>query len=159
MAQRRSKRHHHAMSDELDFTPLISVLIIIIFFLLLTAVFAKIAIIDIYLPQEGQGSETAEQNAPSVGVLAIKITEDGFELGGIGGGVLIPKNSQGLNFNELTNQLIAIKDKYPRKEDVILLFDKDISYDTVVKVMDASREITDGTRRILFPLVSLGENR
>ena len=159
MAQRRSKRHHTAMSDELDFTPLISVLIILIFFLLLTAVFAKIAIIDIYLPQEGQSSETAEQNTPSVGVLAIKITEDGFELGGIGGGDLIPKSAQGLNFKELTNKLIAIKDKYPQKEDVILLFDKDISYDTVVKVMDASRETTDGTKRILFPMVSLGENR
>lgn len=147
------------MSDDLNLTPMIDIFIILIFFLLLTAVFAKIAIIDIYLPQEGQSSETTEQNAPSVGVLAIKITEGGFELGGIGGGVLIPKNSQGLNFNGLTHQLIAIKDKYPQKEDVILLFDKDISYDTVVKVMDASRETTDGTKRILFPMVSLGENR
>lgn len=143
------------MSDDLNLTPMIDIFIILIFFLLLTAVFAKIAIIDIYLPQEGQGSEL-EQNTPPK-VLTIKTSGKGFELDGIGGKILIPGNEHVLNFKELTNKLISIKKRYPQKDDVILLFDADISYDTVVKVMDASRETAEIPKRTLFPAVSLGK--
>jgi biopolymer transport protein ExbD len=146
------------MDEDLNLTPMIDIFIILIFFLLLTAVFAKVAVIDIYLPQEGQAGGAAEPNAP-VTILAIKITEKGFELGGIGGNMFIPKTGQGLNYRELTNKLAAIKEEYPQKEDAIFLFDQDIPYDTVVKVMDASRETSDSPRKTLFPLVSLGENR
>ncbi len=157
MANRPSRRRHtHSESDDLNLTPMIDIFIIIIFFLLLTAVFARTAIIDIYLPQEGGASN---QSAAESEVLTIKITEKGFELGGIGGQSFIPKTGENLDFKELTNQLINIKDKYPQKEDVVLLFDPATPYEIVIKVMDASRETTEGTKRTLFPLVSLAENR
>jgi len=134
---------------------MIDIFIIIIFFLLLTAVFARTAIIDIYLPQEGGASG---QSGVPPQVLTIKITEKGFELGGIGGEKIIPRISENLDFKGLTNQLVNIKDKYPQKEDVVLLFDPSTPYEVVVKVMDASRETPEGVKRTLFPLVSLAEN-
>lgn len=160
MAYRPSKRRHtHSESDDLNLTPMIDIFIIIIFFLLLTAVFAKTAIIDMYLPQEG-GASGQSNNVPEV--LSIKVTEKGFELGGIGGGSIIPRTEGNLDFKELTKQLSVIKDKHPQKEDVVLLFDSGIQYDTVVRVMDACRETSDtleSAKRMLFPLVSLAENR
>ncbi len=158
MAHRASRRRHsHEVGDDLNLTPMIDIFIMLIFFLLLTAVFAKTAIIDTYLPKDDQGAATG-RGGP-VEVLAIKITEKGFDLSGIGAGTFIPKNRSGLNYQELTDSLAAIKQRYPRKEDVILLFDPDVSYDTVVKVMDAARETSDSAKRPLFPQVSLGENR
>lgn len=159
MARRPSKRRHSSLiGEDLNLTPVMNLFMIIIPFLLLTAVFAKTAIIDIYLPQEGQGDTGAANVVPEI--LTIKIAKIGFELGGIGKGVVIPKiDNSNLNFKQLTAELIKIKDRYPNKEDAVLLFEPDTLYDTVIKVMDACRETTEGTKKTLFPFVSLGEDK
>ena len=165
MAYRPSKRRHQALAgDELNLTPIMNIFMIIIPFLLLTAVFAKTAIIDIYLPQEDKAVTSNPADAGNIEILTIKTTEKGFELGGTGSGISIPKSNGDLNFKGLSNELIKIKGKYPKQEEVILLFARDISYDLVVKVMDAARETTEiidgkSVKRMLFPSPSLGENR
>lgn len=151
-SRRRSLHSRH----ELDIIPILNVFMIIVPFLLLTAVFAKTAIIDIYLPKENQ-EEPEDINDKPPEILTIEITANGFELGGIGDGVIITGTKDNLNYKQLTIELVKIKDKHPQKEEVVLLFDPNTSYDTVVKVMDATRETTEGTKRLLFPFVSLGE--
>lgn len=159
MAYKPSKRRRsHSEGDNLNLTPMIDILIIIIFFLLLTATFIKTAIIDIYLPQEGK-SEAAEKSTSEPEVLIVSVSEKGFVLGGIGNGNIIPMVAGKLNYKELSNQFVKFKDKYPRKEDAVLLFDPGTPYDIVVKVMDVSRETSEGVIRPLFPQVFLGENR
>lgn len=156
MAQRRIRRRHHTHGEEdLNLTPMIDIFMIIIFFLLLTTVLVKTAIINVNLPQE-QGASRSGGAPPEI--LIVKVDERGFELGGVGNGAFIPKNGAGFNYPELNRRLAAIKERFPEKEDVILLFDVSVPYDTVVQVMDAARETGD-KRRPLFPLVSLGENR
>jgi len=133
-----------------------NVFMIIVPFLLLTVVFAKTVVIDIYLPQENQSeSVSADDKLPEI--LTIKITEKGFELGGIGEGKVIDGSGYNFNYPQLTKELEKLKERYPEKEEVILLFDPDISYDIVIKVMDAARETSEGGQRTLFPHVSLGE--
>ena len=156
MAQRRIRRKHHTHdAEDLNLTPMIDIFMIIIFFLLLTTVLVKTAIINVYLPQEQSASRSG--GAPQE-VLIVKVNESGFELGGVGAGAFIPKNGAGLNYIELNRRLAGIKERYPDKEGIVLLFDVDVPYDIVVKVMDAARETEDRSRP-LFPLVSLGENR
>ncbi len=160
MAFRPSKRRHHtSIGQELNLIPVMNVFVIVIPFLLLTAVFAKTAIIDILLPQEdqAQAEENTDEDVPEV--LIVKITKKGFELDGIGKGKVVPRIKDRLDYKGLTEELIKLKDKYPDKKEVILLFEPHVSYDTVVKVMDTTRETVDGKRRELFPFVSLGENR
>lgn len=158
MAKRPSKRRHHT-EDGQDYTmtPVINIVMVIIPFLLLTAVFAKTSIIDLYLPQESEAKSNNSNQKPSK-ILAIKITDNGFKLEGIGKGLLILKKKGKLDFVRLTNELMKIKKKYPEKQEAILLFSPKTSYGTVIKVMDASRETTDVPRKELFPLVSLGES-
>ncbi len=156
MAQRRIRRRHHTHgAEDLNLTPMIDIFMIIIFFLLLTTVLVKTSIINVYLPQEQASPRPA--GGPQE-VLSVKVSERGFELGGVGGGAFIPKNGAVLDYHELNRRLAAIKERFPEKEDVILLFDVSVPYDTVVQVMDAARE-TEDRKRTLFPLVSLGENR
>ncbi len=157
MAYRPSKRmRHHHYREELNLTPIMNIFMIIVPFLLLTAVFAKTVVIDVYLPQENQSElDPAIDNLPEI--LTIKVTENGFELSGIGDGVIIDGSQYNLNYKQLTKELARLKDRYPDKEEVILLFDPYISYDIVIKVMDAARETTEGGKRTLFPHVSLGE--
>lgn len=149
------RRHARHLEQELSLTSLLDMITILVVFLLVTAVFAKTAVIDTYLPQEGE----AEASAAATDVLVINVTENGFELAGLGEEVSIPKREGNFDFRLLTAELIKLKDRFPDKEEAILLFAPNTSYDTVIKVMDASRETTEGTRRELFPMASLGESR
>ena len=76
MAYRPSKRRHHSISDtDLNLTPVMNLFMVIIPFLLLTAVFAKMAIIDTYLPQEGEGGGGNQAAPPKM--LIVKVMEKG----------------------------------------------------------------------------------
>jgi len=139
-----------------------NIFMIIIPFLLLTAAFARTAIIDIYLPQEESVVTTASPEKIS-GVLTVNIKEHGFEVGGIIKRKLIPRLEGKLNFKKLQGELLKIKAKNPEQQEVILLFDPEVSYELVIKVMDATREATENVdgvavKRVLFPYASLGEN-
>ncbi len=159
MAHRPSKRRHQLVTD-VNLTPLLNVFIIVIPFVLLSAVFVKTAVIDIYLPQEGVKGGSASADSPT-GVLVIKATASGFDVGGIGK-AFISKQAGEYDFNGLTEELIRLKERFPASEDAILLFSPDASYEFIVKVMDSTREttVTEGgktRKRTLFPMVSLGE--
>lgn len=140
----------------LTLTSLMDMMTIIQLFLLVTVSFAKITIIDTYLPQES-GVETAS-TGKTPEVLVINVTENGFEIGGLGEGVSIPKSSGNLDLKSLRSEVLKKKDRYPDKDEVILLFAPNTPYDTVVMVMDATRETPDGARK-LFSISSLGEGR
>lgn len=158
MSFRPSKRRHaRHLEEEISLTSLMDMITILVVFLLVTAVFAKTAVIDTYLPQEGEAEVGASAAAPAV--LVINVTETGFELGGLGEEITIPKRGGNFDFRLLTTELIKLKDRYPDKEEAILLFSPNTLYDTVIKVMDAARETTEGSRRKLFPMASLGESR
>jgi len=163
VAYRPSKRRRHSvLSEDINLTPILNIFMIIIPFLLLTAVFAKTSIIDIYLPQEGREAKD-NMSSQALQILTVKVTEIGFELDGIGNGILIPRIGKNLNFKQLTTELIKLKDKNPDKEEVVLLFDPNTPYDLIVNIMDTTREATEiiegkSVKRPLFPLVSLGEN-
>lgn len=163
MARRpsKSRRHLDAVTD-IDLTPVMNVFIIIIPFLLLTAVFAKTAIIDVYLPQEAVAAEgVASREAPRT-PLIIKVTGAGFTLDGIGKGVYVPKTSTDYDYKKLAEKLSELKDNHPQNEEAVILFEPMVQYEIVIKVMDAAREthyMKDGrnVKRALFPAISLGE--
>lgn len=151
-----NRRRHRILGKELNITPVINIFMIIIPFLLLTTVFAKTVIIDIFLPLEAQTDVPVTTNElPEM--LTINISENGFELTGIGEGVVIAASQGSFNYKQLTAELVKLKGMYPQKEEVVLLFDPYLSYDIVIKVMDAARETTEGVKQTLFPIVSLGE--
>ncbi len=161
MSFRPSKRRRHKIPpDDINIVPLMNVFVIIIPFLLLTAVFAKTAIIDIMLPQETQSAVTSKDNK----FLSIQVKKKGFRLIGIGGGKFIAKQEGAYDFETLTAYLTRLKQIHPKHQEVILLFDKSVSYELVINVMDASRgttQVVDGEEVDfeLFSIVSLGENK
>lgn len=157
MSYKPSRRGHSQHEEtELNLLPMMNMFIIIISFLMTTAIFAKTALIDVYLPQESGGGGGQAASAPPA-ILTVSTTEKGFQLDGIGGGRLIPKKGANLDYSQLTAELSRLKESYPDKEDAILLFPAGMPYDIVVKVMDASRETEERPKKTLFPLVSLGE--
>ncbi len=164
MAYRPSRRsHNHGQGTELNIIPLMNVFVIIIPFLLLTAVFAKTSMIEIFLAQQ-DAVISASSKKQDHGYLTVKVLKRGFVLDGIGKGIVIRRKNGKLNYERLSAMLQKLKDRHPRVQEVAILFNPSFSYESVVKVMDVTREAEVSrsgktTRRVLFPLVSLGENR
>jgi hypothetical protein len=70
--------------------------------------------------------------------------------------------AQGYDLEGLTGYLKLVKAKYPEKSDATILLAPDVSYDTLVQVMDAVRtfEVTQSgqvVRGELFPQVAVGD--
>lgn len=163
MARRPSrKRHSSDIGEDINLTPVMNLFMVLIPFLLLTAVFASTAIIDVRLPQEAMAASEKKDVTPG-DILTINVTRDGFSFSGLGAGTKsVKKINNRYDFDTLSNRLIAIKDKTPEAEEVIILFIPDTSYELVIKLMDTARDAltsVDGkkVRRTLFPVVSLGE--
>ncbi len=127
--------------DDVNITPVMNIFLILIPFLLLTAVFVRIAVLEFSLPStENQSNETTE--LPKKVVLTIlAINEKGFELKTKGVKVSSIKKKQGeFDFQTLVMKLKEIKKLHQESEDIIIAPHAVIKYDTIIKVMDRCRE-------------------
>ena len=144
----------------MDITTFLNLMVVLIPFLLISAVFTRITVLELNIPS-GPGNSA---DKPKITVEVI-IREKGLEIGN-GRGVIsnLPKVDGQYNVQKLSEQLLKIKKNYPDKTDATILVELDIEYDYMVKVMDAVRSaeiLEEGTTNIekivLFPDMSLGE--
>jgi biopolymer transport protein ExbD len=120
------------------------VFLILVPFLLLTASFVKIAILEMSLPSLSQPVApqpvTQEQHKQLVlNMLAIR--QNGFELKSPTFNFpFIAKKGEEYDMEQLKERLQQIKNKFPDSEDVVIQPEDAIKYDVVIKVMDRCRE-------------------
>ena len=126
--------------DNLNITPVMNIFLILVPFLLLTAVFVNIAILEFSLPSsDAQARETAQKKNTVVTILAI--TEKGFELRTKGAQFpVISKNANEFDFQTLVERLKEVKNKHGETEDIIIAPESTIKYEIIIKVMDRCRE-------------------
>jgi biopolymer transport protein ExbD len=158
---RRAGRRHNEETAELNITAFMNLMVILVPFLLMTAVFSRLAIIELNLP--GSSSEPANQQDLTF-QLEVTVRKDQIEVGDRNQGRFgVYKNSEdGYDFDALSEKLSDIKKRYPQKTDVAILLESDIAYDTLVQVMDRVRiaqKVENGTivRSELFPDISIGD--
>jgi len=120
---------------ELLLVPMIDIFTVLVTFLLMTAVFSRIAIMQIDLPS----SPAAKPTEPKFR-LEIIVRQDGFELSdgkqAIG---TIPKVGGAYDLNALTEHVLDVKREHPTAEDASVLSEPKVPYDELVQVMDAIR--------------------
>jgi len=132
----------HAGETELNLTAVMNIFLILIPFLLLTAVFVRIAVLELTLPSldsSGRQAQTRKQKSTIINILVIK--ETGFELKSpdIKFSKLDKKQTE-YDWEGLKNHLSTIKGKYPESEDIIISPVNAIKYHTIISVMDRCRE-------------------
>lgn len=165
MIQRPSKKRALREPEEaIHIMALWNLMIILIPFLLLSAVFSRTSILNIYLP-EPVPEEKVQGKTPDTpqSLIIVSILKDGFIIHD-GERVLaaVPKTQEGYNFEGLSTRLVQLKGQVPQQEEIILLSEPDVRYETIIQTMDASREgwmEQDGKKKLvsLFPRVSIGE--
>ena len=160
MSRRRHYRTKGSVVPELDITTFLNLMVVLVPFLLITAVFSRISIMELNVPA-GAGGAVSKPKV-TIEVIARK---DRLELGN-GKGVIanLPNVDGKYDLAKLTKYLLKIKANYPKKTDATILVEPNINYDNMIKVMDTVRlaEIThDGTKEKeqvpLFPDMSLGD--
>lgn len=147
----------------LDVTAFINLIVVLVPFLLSTAVFTRLSVMDLALPAQSTGA--LEKLSAEKLNLEVVIRGNGIEVGDRIGGLIqaIPKTAQG-QYDIATLALLAkaIKQRFPDKTDVTVLPEPNVPYDTLVQVMDALRagRQAQGTKMVevaLFPDISIGD--
>jgi len=155
------RRRRNVETAELNITAFMNLMVILVPFLLITAVFSRLAILELNLP--GSSSEPADPQELTF-QLEVIVRESRIEVGdrNIGALGVYPNGKDGYDFDALSAKLAEIKGQYPEKTDASILLEPDISYDTLVQVMDRVRVeevVGDNSvhREDLFPDISIGD--
>ncbi len=175
MAFKPSKRRHiETENTELNLTPIMNLMVVMIPILLSSTQFVRISILELNLPSSVgaaavAGAAALPKETQRTLDLTVSITDRGFYIssalavlpGDDTAGPTIPKNAAGeYDFEALSKKLYEVKQKarehFPDTEAVVIQAEKDISYQILVNTMDAAREFNIGGQNVsLFPLVSL----
>ncbi len=161
MLQSRRGGRRNVDTAELNITAFMNLMVILVPFLLITAVFSRLAILELNLP--GSSPEPAKPQE-LVFQLEVIVREGRIEVGdrNIGALGVYPNTADGYDYEALSAKLSAIKKSYPDKTDASILLESNIAYDTLVQVMDRVRieERVEGQRILrddLFPDISIGD--
>ena len=158
MRSTRIRRH----AAELDVTAFINLIVVLVPFLLSTAVFTRLSVIDLSLPAKASGA--VEQLKVNDLKLEIVLRPDALEVGDRIGGLIqrIPNANGGYDLATLAALMQQIKAKFPDTATATLLAQPNTPYDTLIQLMDTVREVPAGHGAKdkpvpLFPEISIGD--
>jgi biopolymer transport protein ExbD len=160
---KRRARQRHKEVEELNITAFMNLMVVLTPFLLITAVFSRLTILELNLP--ASQSQAVVDETPQF-QLEITVRESGIEVGDRNAGTLsrIEKQGDDYRLDELSAYLGKVKQQFPDKADATVLLEPDISYQVLVAVMDRvrvaeSRDPADNrlVKLELFPEVSIGD--
>lgn len=127
--------------EEISIIPVMNIFLILIPFLLLTAAFIKIAILEISLPSLGKGAKPQVEHVNNLVLVILAIKENGFQLKSPGFKFdPIDKYNGNYNYAILIQQLKQIRAQHAAAEDIIISPEAQVKYDIIIKVMDRCRE-------------------
>jgi biopolymer transport protein ExbD len=121
---------------EMMLVPMIDIFTVLVTFLLMTAVFSRVTILQLDLPSANQSAAPA---AP-VFRLEVIVRESGFEL--TNGETLIaalPKVDGEYDFATLSQLTQQLKRENPDVDDASVLLERTVKYDYLIQVMDTIR--------------------
>jgi biopolymer transport protein ExbD len=158
----RHRKHKHRAAADLDVTPFMNLMIVLVPVLLLSMVFTHTTVIDLNFPS-GDGAESAFD--PDLVHLEVVVKRDGFAVADGRGGTIkfIPRVDGEYDFAQLSLVMQEIKKRMPDKRDISVLLMDQTSYQTLVSVMDKVRSYPtvqhlEVVQAELFPVVSLGDS-
>jgi biopolymer transport protein ExbD len=134
------RRHHYrrrtAEQAELDMTTFLNLMVVLVPFLLLTAVFSRITVVELSMPSSAGGPAV---DAPRLRVEVI-VREDGLELAE-GSSLLarLPKVDDEYDLAGLSEHVFALKRQHPDHDEASVLLEPGIEYDHLIQVMDVVR--------------------
>ncbi len=161
MSRRSQFMKRRAETPPLDVTTFLNLMVVLIPFLLISAVFSRVTILELSVPTT---SAQAAKQTPNFAIEVI-VREKGLEIAnGQSVEAAIPKKDGEYDMQMLFEVMTRLKAMYPAKEDATVLMEPDIEYDYLIRIMDAVRgaevreEGSEEVQKIvLFPNISIGD--
>lgn len=155
------KRKHVQETVELNITAFLNLMVILVPFLLITAVFSRVTVLELNLPSK---DAIAKQEEKIKLQLELVVRNNGFEIRDTNLGRIkyFPRTEENTDWNTFTEILVEIKTRFPEEQSITLLLEPKIDYKTLIQVMDRVRqadvlEFTNVVTVELFPNVSIGD--
>jgi biopolymer transport protein ExbD len=138
-------------------------MVVLVPFLLITAVFSRIAVVELTLPSESGG----RAQEPPVFRVEVIVREDTVEISN-GSSVIaeIPSVDGEYDLTTLSDHMVALKQDHRDLEAASVLLESQIPYDYLIQVMDVVRSVEvpvpdalneETAYAALFPNISIGE--
>ncbi|MCW8127785.1 ExbD/TolR family protein [Microbulbifer halophilus] len=166
---RRRRLGRDKETPELDITAFLNLMVVLVPFLLVSAVFSRVTILELNMPS-GAGGGAPDDPTVTVEVVvrkeALEISDgekvvarfpnlntaeqgeagdtaeqaaDREDTAGEADGATVPPTDEVYDLEKLSRALLDIKSEYPEKTDSMLLMEPNIAYEHLVGVMDTVR--------------------
>ena len=133
------RKHRRPMRKptELLLVPMIDIFTVLVTFLLMTAVFSRITIVELDLPS----SQSTSVAAPRFR-LEVIVRKEGLELtNGTNLIATIPKVADAYDLKTLGDLVLSLKRDYPEAQNASVLLQPEIPYDDLIQIMDVVRSV------------------
>jgi biopolymer transport protein ExbD len=142
-------------------TTFLNLMVVLVPFLLITAVFSRITIVELSLPSSAGGPAPTDPGFR----MEVIVRGEGLELSN-GTSVIatIPKRDDEYDLETLSSMVTSLKRDHPNDAAASVLLEPNIEYDHLIQVMDAVRSVElpqvddeEITRVALFTDISIGD--
>ncbi|TYK65430.1 ExbD/TolR family protein [Colwellia echini] len=148
-------------AEELNITAFLNLMVILVPFLLITAVFSRLTVLELNLPALDAKGDTSEKVKLQ---LELVVRENSFDIQDANIGLIksIERSQKPNQWKQFTEAMVAIKTRFPDETSISLLLEPDVDYKTMIKVMDKVRsgDVVSGFEVetvVLFPDISIGD--
>jgi biopolymer transport protein ExbD len=156
----RQRRRKAPAEEEMQITAFMNLMVVLVPFLLITAVFSRLSIVELNLPSGAPPPPDFKQGFD----LEVVVRKNVIEVADRGSGVLgrYPLGEKGYDYVALREKLKQVKAQFPDVIAATILLEQDTPYDVIVQVMDTVRTFPaeQGTQFVqaeLFPEISIGD--
>lgn len=136
-----ARRHHYKRRTkdayEIDVTTFLNLMVVLVPFLLITAVFSRLTIVELNLPSSS-GSSAVEDTFR----VEVIVREAGIEITN-GRAIIasIPNQDEEFDLDTLSDFMVSLKHQYPEHNAASVLMEAHIPYDYLIQVMDIVRAV------------------
>ena len=138
-----ARRHHYKRrtkldAHELDVTTFLNLMVVLVPFLLITAVFSRLTIVELNLPSTAGGPAPTEEGFR----VEVIVRQENIEITN-GKNIIaaIPNVEGEYDLETLSDFMVELKNEYPAQESASVLMEAMIPYDYLIQVMDIVRAV------------------
>jgi len=146
---------------ELNITAFMNLMVILVPFLLITAVFSRITVLELNLPALNAKNNQQEKIQLQ---LELVLRKNSFDIQDANLGIIkrFERSDEETKWMKFTDVLVEIKTRFPDEKNISLLLEPGINYKTLIRVMDHVRsadivQFTSVETVELFPNISIGD--
>jgi biopolymer transport protein ExbD len=137
-----ARRHHYKRRTgntyDIDVTTFLNLMVVLVPFLLITAVFSRLTIVELNLPSAAGGAASKADTFR----LEVIVREAGIEVtNGTAVIASIPNKDDEFDLDTLSQMMIELKQQYPELDAASVLMEAHIPYDYLIQVMDIVRSV------------------